>query len=197
MEKKIACKTSDNQMILDLSKVLVECGIDAAKNYYQADEYHVPYFKIPKQFHKEANDDPDVVYLFVDVDDNEYTVHGRYIHEHIGNERQVANLVMGLLSGAIAEVALVYPDRMAGFFMMNTGAPEKNIKVIDDNADYIMEHLFSPLASMSNVHGHMIFSAAHPYYLQYGASRQPQIQGVQVYMLSAVFGEHTEYYVIK
>lgn len=197
MERKIACSTTDNQMILDMSKVLIECGIDEGQYYYEADEYSVPYFKISKQFKKETDNDPDKVYLFIDVNETEYTVHGRYIHEHIGNERRVANLVIGLLEGSIAEVALVFPNKMAGFFMLNTGDPAKNVKVIDDNAEQIMEHLSSPLANMANVHGHIIFSAAHPYYLQYGASRQPQIEGIQVYLLSSVFGEHTEYYGIR
>ena len=184
-------------MIKDLSKVLAECGIENAENYYVADEYSVPYFKIPKKYKKEYESDPDVCYIYVDVDDNEYTVHGRYVHEHLGSEQRVANLVLGLLSGELAEVALVFPNKMAAFFIPNTGDPEQNVKIIDLNAETIMKHLNSPMASAPNVHMHMLFSAAHPYYLHCSGGRQPQIEGVQVYMVSSVFGEHPEYYVIR
>ena len=197
MEKELLCVNSDNQMIKDLSKVLTECGVEGADHYYEADDYNAPYFKLPKKYKKESDNDPDVCFVYVDIDENEYTVHGRYIHEHLGGEQQVANLVLGLLSGAIAEVALVFPDKKAGFFMMNTGDPEQNIKVIDINAETIMEHLNSPMAAAPNVHGHIMFEPAFPYYLHWGGGRQPQIQGVTVYMVSIVVGEHPEYYIIQ
>ena len=197
MEKAISCVTTDNHMIRDLAITLLQCGIEDAENYYESDEYSVPYFKIAKKYKKESENDPDVCYIYVDVEENEYTVHGRYVHEHIGSENRVANLVLGLLSGAIAEVALVYPNKMAGFFLQNTGDPEQNIKVIDMNAEFILKQLNSPMASSPNVHGHTMFEAAFPYYLQWGGGRQPQIEGVTVYMLSSVFGEHAEYYIIQ
>lgn len=185
-------------MIADMSAALAEVGIvDGFQNYYESDEYGVPYFKIPKKFKKESENDPDVCYVYVDVDENEYTVHGRYVHEHLGNERQAAKLVLGLLTGAIAEVALVFPNKMAAFFLPNTGDPAQNVKVIDDNAEKIMEHLNSPMASAPNVHMHVLFSPAYPYYLHFGGGRQPQIEGVQIYMVSSVFAEHPEYYVIR
>ena len=197
MEKAISCATTDNQMIKDMSTALLQCGIEEGANYYESDEYSKPYFKIPKKFKKEQESDPDVCYVYIDVEYDEYTVHGRYIHEHISDEKRAAMLALGLLSGAIAEVVLVFPDRMAGFFLTNTGDPEKNVNVINDNAETIMNQLNSPMASAPNVHGHVIFSAAYPYYLQYGGGRQPQIEGVQIYMLSSVFGEHPEYYIIS
>ena len=197
MERKHSCAASDNQMIKDLSKVLIECGIEGAEDYYEADEYRTPYFKIPKKYKKESERDPDVCYVYVDVEETEYTVHGRYVHEHLSHENKVANLVMGLLSGEIAEVALVFPDRMAGFFVQNTGDPEQNAKIVDLNAETIMKHLNSPMASAPNVHGHTMFEAAFPYYLQWGGGRQPQIEGVQIYIVSSVVGEHPEYYVIR
>lgn len=196
MEKAIPCSSTDNKMIADISKVLLEVGIEDGAHYYESDEYRVPYFKLAKKYKKESENDPDVCYVYIDVDDNEYTVHGRYVHEHIGSEHKAVTLAFGLLSGAIVEVALVYPNKMAGFFLPNMGDPAKHIKVIDDNADQILKHLNSPMASAPNVHGHSLFSAAFPYYLQWGGGRQPQIEGVQVYMLSSVFGEHPEYYII-
>lgn len=198
MEKSIPCASTDNQMIADMSKALMEAGItDGALNYYESDEYSVPYFKIAKKFKKETENDPDVCYVYVDVDENEYTVHGRYVHEHFGSERRAAELVLGLLCGEIVEVALVFPNKMAGFFLPNLGDPEKHVNVINDNAEQIMKHLNSPMATSPNVHGHTLFSPAFPYYLQWGGARQPQIEGVQIYMLSSVFAEHPEYYVIK
>ena len=197
MEKMIPCASTTDQMIKDMSEVLLEIGVTDGANYYESDEYRVPYFKIAKPFKKETEDDPDFWYIYVDVDENEYTVHGRFIHEHFGGANRAAMLVAELLTGSTVEVALVFPDRMAGFFMQNTGDPAKNVKVIDDNADTIMKHLNSPMATMPNVHGHVLFSPAFPYYLYYGGGRQPQIEGVTIYLLSSVCGEHTEYYVIQ
>ena len=197
MEKSIPCADSNNQMIKDMSDTLMEIGITDAANYYESDDYSKPYFKIAKEFKKESEKDPDVYYIYIDVDDNEYTVHGRYVHEHFGGANRAAMLVAGLLTGSIVEVALVFPDRMAGFFLANTGDPAKNVQVIDDNAETIMKHLNSPMAAAPNIHGHILFSPAFPYYLQYGGGRQPQIEGVRVYLLSSVFAEHPEYYVIQ
>ena len=197
MEKSIACASTENEMIKDLSKALLDAGVNEGANYYESDEYGKPYFKLSKPFKKELENDPDVCYVYVDVDDNEYTVHGRYLHEHFGSANRAVSLALGLLSGEIVEVALFFPDRMAGFFLFNTGNPEKHIKVIDDNAEQIMEHLNSPMASAPNLHGHILFSPAFPFYLQWGGGRQPQIKGVEVYMLSSVFAEHPEYYVIR
>ena len=197
MEKKLSCAETDNEMIKDMSIALLKCGIDEGANYYEADEYSKPYFKISKKFKKESDSDPDVCYIYIDVEDAEYTVHGRYVHEHLSHENKAVNLVVGLLSGAIAEVALVFPNKMAAFFIQNTGDPAENVKILDANAEQIMSHLNSPMASSPNVHGHVIFSAAFPYYLYYGGGRQPQIEGVTIYLVSSVFAEHPEYYVIQ
>lgn len=132
----------------------------------------------------------------MDVDKNEYTVHGRYIHEHIQNEFDVAELVLGLLTGTIVEVAIFFPNKMAGFFMPSLGDPRKNVAVIDHNAKTIMEHLSSSMASSLNFHGHVLFQPVEPYFLQVGAIKQPQLQGAQIYMVSSVFAEHPEYFII-
>ena len=196
MEKAISCATAENSKIKELATILGKLGMDGCENYYEADEYSVPYFKLPKKFKKETDNDPDDCFVYVDVGD-EYTVHGRYLHEHLQTAQQAARLAYELWTGAIVEVVLVFPDRMAGFFLPNLGAPEKHIKVIDDNVEYIMEQLNSPMASSMNFHGHLLFSASSPYFLQVGASRQPQIEGVTVYAISSVFAEHPEYYVIR
>ena len=197
MEKKLLCTSTDNEMILELSKALLKAGIQDGDHYYEADEYAVPYFKLAKAFKKEEPDDPDYHYLFIDVGKNEYTIHGKYVHEHLGGIAQVMWLVQELFSGGIAEVALVFPDRMAGFFMPNTGDPQKNVNVIDANAETIMEYVNSPIGANPNAHIHTLFTPAHPYTLLCGGIRMPQIQGVTIYMVSYVFAEHPEYYIIQ
>ena len=198
MEQKHLCTSTDNEMIINLSKALANCGIkDGYQYYYEADNYSVPYFKIPKAFKKESEDDPDYHYIFIDVGENEYTVHGSYIHEHLSGVAQVAFLVSQLFNGVIVEVALVYPDRVAGFFMLNKGDPEKNVGVINENVEAIMEYVNSPIGANPNAHIHTIFSPAHPYMLLCGGLRRPQIEGVTIYLVSYVFAEHPEYYIIK
>ena len=185
-------------MIKELSAALKESGIeDGYQYYYDSPDYSVPYFKIPKAFKKETEDDPDYHYLYIDVGDNEYTVHGSYIHEHLGGVAQVIFLVNNLLNGVVVEVALVYPDRVAGFFVLNQGSPEKNVGVINDNVDTIMGYVNSPIGASPNAHIHTLFSPAHPYTLLCGGLRRPQLQGVTIYLVSIVFAEHPEYYIIK
>ena len=198
MEQKLLCAESDNEMIKELSTALEESGIqDGCQYYFEATDYAVPYFKIPKAFKKETPDDPDYHYIFIDIGDYEYTLHGSFIHEHLNSPAQVARLVKQLFTGVIAEVALVFPDRIAGFFMPNTGDPQKNVNVINDNAKTIMEYVNSPVGASPNTHIHTMFSPAHPYTLFCGGMRRPQIEGVTIYMVSYVFAEHPEYYVIK
>ena len=198
MEQQKLCTSANNEMIVELSKALVKAGIeDGAQFYYEADDYPTPYFKIPKAFKKESPEDPDFHYIYIDIEGNEYTVHGSYVHEHLGSAAQVVELVNQLYSGKTVEVALVYPDRMAGFFMRNTGDPQKNVDVINENAKTIMEFVDSPIGASPNTHIHTLFSPAHPYMLLCGGIRKPQIQGVTIYLVSYVFAEHPEYYVIR
>ena len=198
MEQKSLCTETDNEMIKELSKALAKSGIeDGCQYYYEADDYSVPYFKIAKAFKKESEDDPDYHYLYIDVGNSEYTVHGSYIHEHLDSPAQVAWLVSQLFNGVTVEVALVFPDRIAGFFMPNTGDPQRNVDVITDNAKTIMEYVNSPVGASPNAHIHILFSPAHPHMLFCGGLRTPQIPGVSIYMVSYVFAEHPEYYVLK
>ena len=197
MENQFLCTSSNDQRIRALSNALLDLGIADAAHYYEADEYSVPYFKLGKKFKKESPADPDFHYLYVDVDEDEYTVHGQYGHEHFADAVLAAWLVKALFTGETVEVALVFPDKMAGFFMNNTGDPEQNVKVITDNAKTIMDILNSPSGSMRNVHVHTAFAPSHPYFLLCGGFRRPQIADVTIYMVSYVFAEHPEYYVIQ
>ena len=185
-------------MITELSEALINGGItDGADCYYEADDYPVPYFKLAKAYKKEEPSDPDYDYLYVDVGETEYTVIGSYVHEHFRGVDMVVQLVQMLLSGETVEVALVFPDRMAGFFMLNTGDPQKNVDVINNNAEAIMEYVNSPVGAMQNSHIHTVFSPAHPYTLLCGGIRKPQISGVTTYLVSCVLGEHPEYYIVQ
>lgn len=210
MEKENLCVLSDEQPIKKLSEALVMQGItEGAQFYYTDDDYSTPFFKLPKAYKKESPDDPDAQYVFVDVEtdmykEGEYTVHGNYVHEHITDADRAAMLVARLLKGEIAEVAIVYPDRLAGFFVNNTGDPKKNVGIIVENFKEIKGYFESdtmaaPCAGLMHGHIHALFPQIHlfPNYLQYGFSTEHRISGINIYMVSSVVGEHPEFYVIQ
>lgn len=71
MEKEMLCATSDNALVKKFSEALVKQGInEGAQYYYTDDDFHLPFFKIPKAYKKESPDDPDIHFVFVDVDSN-------------------------------------------------------------------------------------------------------------------------------
>ena len=202
MEKELLCTSSDNQLIKKFSQALLELGIkDGARHYYTTENCRYPFFKIPKAYKKENPDDPSVHYAFVDIDDDppfsdeEYTVFGNFVHEHFDNPEQAAELVSKLLSGEVVEVAIVYPDRMAGFFVKNTGDPQKNVDIIAENFESIKPHLDTDVAVMNGGHFHSLFEKSFPYSLQYGPSTDHVLSGISIYMVSSVLAEHPEYYV--
>ncbi len=204
MEKELLCTSSDNRLIKKFSQALLERGIkDGARYYYSDENCRYPFFKIPKAYKKENLDDPSVHYAFVDIDDDppfseeEYTVFGNFVHEHFNDPGKAAELVSGLLSGEIVEVAIVYPDRMAGFFVKNTGDPQKNVDIIAENFESIKPRLDMDVSAMSGGHWHSLFERAFPYSLQYGPSTEHVLNGISVYMVSSVLAEHPEYYIIQ
>ena len=205
MEKENLCMSSDNQLIKKFSEALVKQGItDGTQFYYTDDDFHLPFFKLPKAYKKESPDDPDVHYVFVDVDTathelnkGEYTVHGNYVHEHIADADRAAELVVQLLKAEMVEVAIVYPDRMAGFFVNNTGDPQKNVDIIGENFREIKGYLESDMAALRGGHMHTLFPKIFPNYLQYGPSVQHRIPGISIYLVSSIIAEHPEFYVIQ
>lgn len=205
MEKENLCVLSDNQLIKKFSEALVKQGItEGTQFYYTDDDFHLPFFKLPKAYKKESPDDPDVHYVFVDVDTathglnkGEYTVHGNYVHEHIADADRAAALVAQLLKAEMIEVAIVYPDRMAGFFVNNTGDPQKNVDIIGENFGDIKGYLESDMAALRGGHMHTLFPKIFPNYLQYGPSAQHRIPGISIYLVSSVIAEHPEFYVIQ
>lgn len=205
MEKENLCVLSDNQLIKKFSEALVKQGItEGTQFYYTDDDFHLPFFKLPKAYKKESPDDPDVHYVFVDVDTathglnkGEYTVHGNYVHEHIADADRAAALVAQLLKAEMVEVAIVYPDRMAGFFANNTGDPQKNVDIIGENFREIKGYLESDMAALRGGHMHTLFPKIFPNYLQYGPSAQHRIPGISIYLVSSIIAEHPEFYVIQ
>ena len=205
MEKEKLCITSNNPLIKKFSKALVKQGItEGARYYYTDDNYSLPFFKIPKAYKKESPNDPDVHYVFVDIDYNppglakeEYTVFGNYIHEHIADADKAAELVLQMIKAEIVEVAIVYPDRKAGFFVANTGDPEKNVDIITENFAAIKVYLEKDMAAMNGGHMHVLFPKIFPKYLQFGPTTDHRIPGINIYLVSSVFAEHPEFYIIQ
>ena len=205
MEKEKLCITSSNPLVKKFSQALIKQGItEGARYYYTNDNYSLPFFKIPKAYKKESPNDPDVHYIFVDVGTNphglakeEYTVYGNYVHEHISDADKAAELVLKMLKAETVEVAIVYPDRMAGFFVANTGDPEKNVNIIADNFANIKVYLEEDMTTMNDGHMHALFPNIFPKYLQYGPTTKHRIPGINIYLVSSVFAEHPEFYIIQ
>ena len=205
MEKEMLCANSNNALVKRLSEALLKHGVtEGAQVYYEDDDYHLPFFKIPKAYKKESPDDPDVHYVFVDVDtathglnNGEYTVHGNFVHEHIADADRAAELVAQLLRAEVVEVAIVYPDRMAGFFVNNTGDHQKNVDIIGENFAYIKGYLERDMDVLRGGHMHTLFPQIFPNYLQYGPTTKYRIPGINIYLVSSVFAEHPEFYIIQ
>ena len=205
MEREMLCANSDNALVKKFSEALVKQGVtEGAQYYYTDDDFHLPFFKIPKAYKKESPTDPDVHFVFVDIDSNppvlakeEYTVHGNYVHEHIADADKAAELVVQLIKAEMVEVAIVYPDRMAGFFVGNTGDPEKNVGIIAENFETIKGYLENDMAAMNGGHMHTLFPKIFPKYLQYGPTTKHRIPGINIYLVSSVLAEHPEFYIIQ
>ena len=200
MEKENLCSKSDSQLIKALAETLVKYGITEGSDVYYTDEdYNLPFFKIPKAYKKETPDDPDVHYIFIDVNDSmlEYTVHGNYVHEHIDDADKAVELVMQLLNAEVVEVAIVYPDRIAGFFVNNTGDPQANVDIVVENFETIKYHIDRDLGNFNGGHMHVLFQTAATNYFMYGPTTRHRLQGINIYLVSAVFAEHPEFYVIQ
>lgn len=202
MEQKLPVKDADNELIIKFSNALKKQGIyEGADCYYIDENFKLPFFKVPKAYKKEQPSDPDIHYIFVDIDDNppflekeEYTVQGNYVHEHIANADSAAELVKKLYTGEYVEVAIVYPDRQAAFYLKNQGDPEGNVGVLMNNVSTIIECLSN---AKEGGHMHRIFSPAYPYNLQFGLGKQQVLPNIEVYAVSSVFAEHPEFYVLK
>ena len=201
MEQKFLVKDSENNLIHKFSESLIKQGItDGADCYYTDENCRFPFFKIPKAYKKENENDPDTHYAFVDIDDNppfiekeEYTVFGNYHHDHIADPDKAAILVKKLITGEICEVALVLKDGIASTFMENTGDPQKNVDNFMAHFEKLMEYLRN---AQQGGHHHMIFMPSHPYYLYYELAKQKMFDGYNAYAISSILAEHPEFYIL-
>ncbi|MBQ7373663.1 MAG: hypothetical protein IJW64_03780 [Clostridia bacterium] len=200
METKLNVCDCELPAIKNMSEELIKLGVDGAEFYYVDDESSFPFFKIEKPYKKEKDGDPDAHALFIDVDiketEVEYTVVGLLCHEHFSSAQLVAELMKGLICETVAEVALVYPNMKASFFVVNRDDPAKNVSIIDKNAKIITERLFGS-AKFSGCHIHSLFVSSCTNYLLCDYKDQLKIKDVKIYLVSAVAGYHPEYYVIQ
>ncbi len=204
MEKERKISESGHAAMQALSAKLKEAGVfEGSDVYYEDENFADPFMKIPKAYKKENENDPDVHYIFVDVGEGpagmEYTVTANFVHEHIPGAADAATLINGLLTGEIVELALVYEDMKVSFYMKNTGDHEKNVQYLagdKETADYVLEHMNNPMVQAGQVHQHLIFPKNYPYSLMYENAGRHVLPGVKVYVVSAIFGEHPEYYVM-
>ncbi len=201
MEKEFLVSQTQNKNILELSSRLAENNVEGSDLYYEKEGYKCPFMKLPKKYKKESDTDPEVCYIYVDVEDNgEYTVFGNYGHEHCAGAADAALLITGMLTGYIAEVALIYGDMKAAAFMLNSGDPQANVDVIGkdaETAEFATDNLMSVRGK--GYHMHLLFAKNHPlpYSMMFDSAKGYTYQGVTVYLASCVFGEHPEIYVIQ
>ncbi len=201
MEQRLLVKNSDNELIIKFSNALIKQGISEGVDCYYIDEgCKYPFFKIPKAYKKENEGDPDVHYAFVDIDDNppfaekeEYTVFGNYHHDHFADADKAAELVKKLITGEIAEVALVLKDAIATAFLENTGDPQKNAEKLMAHFNQLMEYI---KGARQGGHHHMLFAPSHPYCLYYELAKQQMFEGYNAYAVSSILAEHPEFYIL-
>ncbi len=201
MEKVFKVKDSTNNLIIEFSRALKKAHIlDGCDLYYEDENYHCPFFKIPKPFLKEHKNDPDVHYIFVDIEEKEYTVHGNYAHEHVTDINNAIFWVSALLKGFVVEYALVINGRQASCFIKNTGDPKKNVDYIANDKKsclYIMDIMNKKMPPQGS-HLHIYFEKSFPGYLMLKTIPMNEILNkYSIYMISAQFGQHPEYYLIQ
>ena len=153
-----------------------------------------PFFKIPKKYKKEKPDDPDVHYVFIDVNGSsinsvDYRVHGSHTHEHLRNADETADLAAKLLSGDVVEVGIVDCEAAVCFFMNDRGNPEENIAVIERNKPMINEYLSYYQHRWGERHTHADFDEVSPHRLYCGIPKCT-LEGAVIFMFSAKLGEH-------
>lgn len=205
MEQRHLCANTDNENVKKFALALMNAGItDGAECYYTDEGFSSPFFKIPKAYRKETPNDPDVHYVFVDVDAvsplgdvAEYTVHGNYVHEHIVAPEDAAELVAKLINEEVAEVALVLPDKYISCFINHTGDHEANVNFITNNMEYIQNFIYKDVEVFKGGHMHTIFPTIYPNNLQYGPNTRYHLEGISIYLVSSLIGIHPEFYIIR
>ena len=201
METKLLVKDSDNELIHELSKALIEQGItDGSDCYYISDNYGIPYFKLPKAYKKENENDPDFHHVFIDVEEKigspngkEFSVYGTYHHEHYMNASKAAENAKGLLSGEICEVALTIGNKQASLFMINCGDPQKNVDELMSDFENIYKQLTEGKAG--GYHIHWIYQKTFPNNLLLQFNARKDLPNYNAYATCSVLAEHPEFYI--
>lgn len=201
METKLLVKDSDNELIHELSKALLDCGItEGADCYYISDNYGVPFFKLPKAYKKENENDPDFHHVFIDVEEKsgsptnkEFSVYGTYHHEHYMNASDAAENAKKLLSGEICEVVLTLGCKQASLFMINCGDPEKNVNELMSDFENIHKHLTE--GKVGGYHIHLIYQKTFPNNLLLQFNAKKDLQNYNAYATCSVLAEHPEFYI--
>ncbi len=194
---------SSNLSVLRFSSALKEKGIEGYDSYYTDEGFLFEYFKIPVPYLKEKDEDPDVHYIFVDVENSvehgiEYKVSGNYSHEHCKNIDLAISIISGLISKRLVEVSLVIGDSSASTFMHNKGSDEKNVEFFVGKFDEIAKNLNNPTWNeRQNGHLHTRFMADPPFSIIGVQSGAMTLEGVKMYAVSAEFGKHPEFYIME
>ena len=201
MEQKLLVKDSEDALIHELSQALLSEGVtEGADCYYISDGYGVPFFKIPKAFKKEDENDPDFYHVFIDVEkkpgsltSKEFSVYGSYHHEHFTKASDAAICTKQLLTGVLCEVALVIGHRQASLFMLNTGDPKANVDGLMSDFENIYKQMSE--GKPGNYHFHTYYTKTFPYYLLLDYNPQKDINQ-NAYALSSILAEHPEFYIL-
>lgn len=197
MEIKLSVAECDDEQIKLVSQKLKEVGFgELADYYYQSESCNCPFFKLAKKYQKEQEWEPEYVYVFFDVSD-EYTVTGMRLHEHFSQSQldDAVRFAADVYTGVLCEVCFVSTTMRAGFFMPNTGDPEKNVGYLSSHLKEVMDIVSIVVGGLyQGVHVHHYFQPSFPHYLKIDAEKNPEIAGKNMYLTSVVFAEQTEYY---
>jgi len=197
MERKLSVADCNNEKIKLVATKLTEAGLGELVDYYYVEgDYGCPFFKLTKKYEKEQEWEPEYVNVFFDVGD-EYTVMGMCLHEHFPLEKLDAavQFAVDVYNGKLAEVCIVSTTMRVGFFMPDTGDPEKNVNFLSSNLEGIANIINNIKQGLApDIHAHHYFAPIHPFYLRISVENSPAIAGKSTYLTSVVFGKQTEYY---
>ncbi len=201
MEEKFSVKDSDNAAIRKFSELLKDSRIAKDYEYYYKEGVTAPYFKISKPFLKENDSDPDESIIYVDIDGEgdsvEYSLYMEYASDHFVTAEECMDVVEKLYFGEYVEVALVTPKYAYACIIENTGDPAENAKALSESIGPVMNLFENNEQPIKGAHMHIIFPLSVTNNLVFQRGEIYAIPGVEMYIVSAEFAIHNEYYVIK
>ncbi|MBQ8546452.1 MAG: hypothetical protein IJ437_05890 [Clostridia bacterium] len=204
MEIMHLIEESSDPWAIEFSNKLRESGIEGWDKYYNGEEYSCDFFKIPVPYQKESPNDPDVHYIFVDINNDEkygrdYTVCGNYAHQHCASSELAVYIIKHLIEKHIVEMCFVRENLSASLFMPSKGSDQDNVGFLLENFKDISDNLNSPIWQENTAgHFHTTFNAEPLFSIMGNKSGcQPAIDGVKTYVVCAEFGKHPEYYILE